>query len=329
MKKDIYFLTPKRYREFFASQMRYAGLKEEIANKIIGFSYFFSMILSANLAVILLLLGFGPLGILMGIGIGMASIVVIYVIIMLIADSRASAIETVLPDALLLMSANVRAGMTVDRAIWLAARPEFGVLEDEIKKVGARTMAGKPLKSALSEMTKGIKSTILNRTIKLLLEGIESGGELAHLLEETANNIRVTQTLKKEIKASVMTYSIFILFAAVVAAPFLFAISIFFVEVMSKLWGPAILGKVATGGSMGGIFSKASAPQITANELLWFSAASLSVTAFFGSLTIGLIQTGKEKGGIKLIPLLIATAIVVLFVGQIIIKLLFGSFFTL
>jgi flagellar protein FlaJ len=329
MKKDIYFLTPKKYREFFVSQMRYAGLKEETANKIIGFSYFFAIILSVNLAVILFIFGFGPLGILMGIGIGMASIIIIYVIIMLIADSRASEIETVLPDALLLMSANVRAGMTVDRAIWLAARPEFGVLEDEIKKVGARTMGGKSLKIALSEMTKGIKSTILNRTIKLLLEGIASGGELAHLLEETANNIRVTQTLKKEIKASVMTYSIFILFAAVIAAPFLFAISLFFVEIMAKLWGPAVLGKAATGGSMGGIFSKAMGPTITADELLWFASASLGVTAFFGSLSIGLIQTGKEKGGIKLIPVLLATAITILFVAHMLIKILFGSFFTL
>jgi flagellar protein FlaJ len=277
------------------------------------------------------LLGFELFGILLGLAIGLGSILITYLIFMFIADSRANEIEKVLPDSLQLMSANIRAGMTVDRAIWLSARPEFGVLEEEIKKVGARTMGGKPLKVALTEMTKTVKSKILNRTVKLLLEGIESGGEMAHLLEETAANIRVTQTLKKEIKSSVMTYSIFILFASVVAAPFLFSISLFFVEVMEKLWSPAVLGSEVTGSTMGmgGIFQKATGPQISASDLLWFAVSALSVTAFFGSMSIGLIQTGKEKNGLKFIPVLIITAIAILFLAGFFIRILFGSFFVI
>ncbi|MFQ6055173.1 MAG: type II secretion system F family protein, partial [Methanosarcinales archaeon] len=126
-----------------------------------------------------------------------------------------------LPDVLQLISANVRAGMTVDKAIWLSARPEFGILEEEVRKVGAKTMGGKPINLALKEMSKKIKSKILDRTVKLIIEGIESGGDLAKLLDETSSNIRTTQSLRKEIRSSVMMYSIFILFAAVLGAPML------------------------------------------------------------------------------------------------------------
>ena len=220
--RDIYYFAPKRYREFFKNQIMYAGIKEAATHRVVGLSFIMSIAMFAILSPIFVFTGFGPLGVAIGAGLGGAVVAFTYLFFMLVADSRANQIERVLPDALQLISANVRAGMTIDRAILLAARPEFGVLEEEIKMVGARTMGGKSLKVALNEMTKTIKSSILDRTIKLLLEGIASGGELAHLLEEVANNVRTTQTLKKEIKSSVMTYSIFILFAAVVAAPFLF-----------------------------------------------------------------------------------------------------------
>jgi len=332
--KDIYYLTPKKYRDFFKKQIRYAGVKEASSNRIVGISYFLSILLALNFSLIFLLLGFGLIGFLFGLGIGFGVTIFTYVIFMLIADSRTNQIEKVLPDALQLMSANIRAGMTVDRAIWLSARPEFGVLEEEIKKVGARTMGGKSLKIALTEMTKTIKSKILNRTIKLLLEGIKSGGEMAHLLDETARNIRVSQTLKKEIKSSVMTYSIFILFAAVIAAPFLFSISIFFVETMTNLWGSASFGAEMTGAAgselgMGGFLQKATGPQISVDDLFWFSISALSVTALFGSLSIGLIQSGKEKNGLRLIPLLLIGSIAVLLISQMVVKMLFKGFFAI
>jgi len=331
MKKDLYYLTPKKYREFFKSQIMYAGIKEASTNRIVGISYFLAIILFLNSTVIFLLFGFGAMAILMGLGVGFGVIIFTYLFFMLIADSRANQIETVLPDALQLISANVRAGMTIDRAIWLSARPEFGVLEEEIKMVGARTMGGKPLKVAFTEMTKTVKSSILDRTIKLLLEGIESGGELAHLLEEVASNVRTTQTLKKEIKASVMTYSIFILFAAVIAAPFLFSISIFFVDTMSTLWGTAGLSSSMASSTMGmgSMLQKAKGPQITTNDLFWFSVAALSVSSFFGSMTIGLIQSGKEKNGLRLIPLMLIASITILVVAMTVIKMLFQGFFSI
>ncbi|MFH1229673.1 MAG: type II secretion system F family protein [Candidatus Aenigmatarchaeota archaeon] len=330
IKEKLAFFTPTKYKNYMRRQMVYAGLKSDITEKFIGFAFFFSLFLGFVIGFDLWLIGMGLLGIAAGVGAGVIIIVLIQVVIILIADSRAAEIENVLPDALQMMAANVRAGMTVDRAIWLSARPEFGAFEEELRIAGANTVAGKPIKTALMEMSGRVKSDLLEKTFRLVIEGINSGGELAHLLEETAANARSVQTLKKELKSSVTTYSIFIFFAAVLGAPALYAISLFFVQIMSKLWTPQMLGGTsAVGGGMGGgMLAKAGAPTITADQLFWFAIAAISITTFFGSLIIGLIQTGKEKNGIKFIPALMFGAIAVFFLAQMAIKMIFGAFFS-
>jgi pilus assembly protein TadC len=330
-KEKIAFFTPKRYKNFLKKQMIYAGIRDEIIDKFIGFSFFFTIILGFVMSFDFWLIGWGINGILLGIGIGLFLLIVIQISIILIADARAAEIEKVLPDALQLMSANVRAGMTVDRAIWLSARPEFGVLEEELKRAGTKTLGGKTIKVALMEMAARVKSDLLEKTFRLVIEGIESGGELAHLLEETANNVRTVQSLRKEIKTSVTTYSIFIFFAAVMGAPALYAISLFFVEIMTKLWSPKVLGGVKTTGATmgGGMLSRAGAPTISVDQLFWFATLSIVITTFFGSLIIGLIQSGKEKNGIRFIPLLTCGALIVFLAAQYLIRALFGGFFVM
>src|SRR3989338_8958155 len=49
---------------------------------------------------------------------------------------RIKRIEEVFPDFLQLMSSNLRAGMTIDRAILMSTRPEFNPFDEEILKTG-------------------------------------------------------------------------------------------------------------------------------------------------------------------------------------------------
>ena len=58
-------------------------------------------------------------------------------------------IEESLPDFLQLASANISAGMTVDRALWYAVRSKFGVLAVEMETVAKATIAGEDLEKAL------------------------------------------------------------------------------------------------------------------------------------------------------------------------------------
>jgi pilus assembly protein TadC len=321
------YLTPKFYREKIRQEMIYAGINEEKIDRFIGFTVVFSILLAFVLAFNLWAFGFGLLGILVGAGLGGSFILIVNVIIGLIADSRAREIENLLPDALQLIAANVRAGMTMDKAIWLSARPEFGILEDEIRRVGAKTFGGKSIKSALYEMKDRIKSETLDRTAKLIVEGMESGGEIAQLLDQTSLNIRTSQALKKEVATSVTMYGMFIIFAAVLGAPLLYGISVYFVEVMNQLWGPQVLASAEA--FQGKALAKVTGPQITSNELLYFAIAAIFVTTLFGSLTLGLIKYGEEKRGIRYIPALILGGLGVFFMVRIVIGYFFGSLFLL
>ncbi len=324
-KKAEYFL-PARYRDYIKQQILYAGFDESVSERFIGFSITFFVILTAVVAFDLWIFGFGSLSILLGLTAGVLFLAIINIAVVLIADARAREIEEVLPDALQLIASNVRAGMTIDKAIWLSARPEFGILEEEIRKVGAKSLGGTPIREALFSMTEKIKSNILDRAVRLIVEGMESGGELASLLEETSIHIRTSQALKQEIRSSVMMYTIFIFFATVLGAPFLFAISLFFVEIMNKLWGPELLQAAQT--LQQGLL-KISAPQITGTELFYFAIAALIITSFFGSLIIGLIQYGQEKRGLKYLPLLMGGSIAVFFIARFVLGLFFGSLFAL
>ena len=67
----------------------------------------------------------------------------------MIMYNRKVKVEAVLADFLQLTSANVRAGMTIDKALWFAIRPRFGILAKEIEQVAKETMTGKPLEVAL------------------------------------------------------------------------------------------------------------------------------------------------------------------------------------
>ncbi len=317
-----YFL-PKFYKEKMKRMLGYAGFEKKDSEKLIGFFVMFSFAIGLTAFLFLTLFGLGLAAILIGLIITACSIGLIYLMLTFMADSRAKEIETVLPDALQLMAANIRAGMTVENAIWLSARPEFGILEEEIRKMGVKTLGGKSIKTALRELSARIRSSMLERTVKLLIEGINSGGELAHLLEETATNIRISQALKKDIRSSVMMYSLFIFFAAVIGTPLLFSISLYFVEVTEKMMGPEV-SEVNLGG-----FAKLGSSSITPEELFWFAISTLLITTFLGSMIMGLIQYGEAKRGLKYAPILVTLSISIFLASKAVMSYLFSIFFSL
>lgn len=249
-----------------------------------------------------------------------------YLFLSVIADRRAVEVDKILPDALQLMAANIRAGMTTDRAIWLSARPEFGPLETEIKRVSSKVLGGEPMSKALNQMNKHVDSSLLDRAVKLMIEGIRSGGEMATLLEETASDIRTAQNMKRKVKSNVTMYSMFIIFASVFGAPLLFAISLYFIEVTTELWG-AQMSQVSEGfsSSIGGGIISMEGPQVAPAELRLFAIAAIVVTTFFGGLIIGLIQEGKATRGLKYSPLMAGGALGLFFAAKYLVTKLFGG----
>jgi flagellar protein FlaJ len=239
--------------------------------------------------------------------------VVIYMWLVLKGDSRGKQVDAILPDALRLMAMHLKSGLTIDRALINSARPEFGPLEERISRAGKQVLAGKDVKVAFLEIPHKIKSELLERTVQLIVEGVQSGGELSHLLEETAEDIHDTSIIQKEIKATVLTYAIFIFFAAAFGAPMIFGISTYIVESLTERAAEFQLEAGTAMQANTGFINVSASSGVEPSFLILYAVISLIVTSVSSSLIIGMIKDGNEKQGVKYIPLMIALSIIVFF----------------
>ena len=247
----------------------------------------------------------------------------IYMYLVLAADVKVKMIEELLPDALQLMASNLRAGISIEKALLLAARPEFGPLETELHLVAKEVATGKDFGKALKEMSIRIKSKSLDRVVELIISGLRSGGKLSILLENSAEDLMVQKIVKEKIKTNVEIYIIFIFIAAGIGAPLLFALSLFLVKVMIQNFGsidipqsvasslPITIGKI----------------QISTDFILKYILVSLSSTSVLASFMLGMIAKGKAKEGARYIIILATLSISLFFLTGLLLKAFFSGLF--
>jgi len=216
---------------------------------------------------------------------------------------RIRRIESVFPDFLQLMSSNLRAGMTIDKAMLLSSRSEFAPLDKEILTTGKEIATGKSIESALLAMSKRIKSEKIHKTLLLIISGIKAGGNLAVLLEETAVNIRERDFVEKRAGGSVLMYVIFVFLAVSLGAPILFSLSSVLVETLINILSGLPAVETPTNVALPFTLSSIS---ISITFIKYFSVAFIIVTDILASLVLGLVSKGEEKEGLRyLIPILV------------------------
>ncbi|MEK6983381.1 MAG: type II secretion system F family protein [Nanoarchaeota archaeon] len=237
-----------------------------------------------------------------------------YIAVDLRVYKRKVDVEEVLPDFLQLTASNINAGMTIDRALWFAVRPKFGILAKEIEMVAKETMSGVDLKLALEKFAARYDSAILRRSINMLNEGIGAGGKIGDLINRIAINIQEQKSMMKEMSANVTTYVIFISFATIVAGPFLFAMSGVLIEVVHNLG--STLGGSSSAASAAGIPLVFSGTGITQSDFRIFAIVSLTITAFFSAVMVSIIKKGNVKSGVKYIPIFITVSLVLYFIVE-------------
>jgi len=237
-----------------------------------------------------------------------------YVALLLMADSRRRKVEEVLPDFLSLSASNVRAGMTIDQAMWYAAKPEFGILSIEVATVAKKTFGGVPFNQSIDYLSERFNSKSIRRSVALIKQGMASGGQLADILERTADDTRQMEVLKKDISASLLMYVIFIVFAGAIGTPFLFAVSGKLVAILEGVF--ATLPTQPAGSSLGGYasFAVPTKPAVTSSDFFLFTLLSCAMTAIFSSLIIGVISRGSKRDGVPYIPFLLLASLLIFFV---------------
>ncbi len=252
----------------------------------------------------------------------------IYFLLSQTSEKEGKFVEQILPDVFELISSNVKAGLTTERALFAAARPEFGALSEELKSASREIMSGKRMENALMEIPLRIKSKVLERGIWLLVQGIKSGGEVAGLLLQLGSDLREENAMKEEIAANVSMYVILIFAAALIGAPLLFGISSVIVGIMVEQTGSISISpqqmEEYSSRSQVGRFMGLPTVNITESFIVGFSTIALIVTGIFASLTTGAMAAGSEKDGVKYIPIMVIGALGIFFTVRIVLSEMLG-----
>ena len=260
-----------------------------------------------------------------GVGGAAIYIAVVYLILEYTIDGRKHKLEEILPDYLQITSANLRSGVALDRALMLAARPEFGFLSEDIKEMNRRMFSGENFDSSLRELTNRYRSYQLSHAIRMILESLRYGGAMADLIEQIAKDMRSQQMTQKEVSGQLFMYSIFIAFAGLIAAPVLYGLTAQMISVTDAVWKGILTQNPGGLPSTGVSFLKPSPPQITPSEYHNFSLAAIAIITGFAALIMSAISTDSAIRGVRLVPVFIIVGLVIFIVVQAVIAGVFAG----
>lgn len=211
---------------------------------------------------------------------------------------RTKKMEEVFADYLTLVVTNLKGGMSFEKSLWAAIRPQFDVLADEITIVSKKVMTGNDISDALKEFSLKYDSPMIARNIDLIIGEMKSGGEVAGVIDKVIDSLIKTKALKEEMSTAVLSFIIFIGAIVCFIAPLLFALSFQILDIIIG-FSSKLSGSLDTT-AFGSVLS-----QVTVNPLYFkqFSLIALSIISLFSSFIVAIIEKGDIKGGLKYIPM--------------------------
>ena len=174
---------------------------------------------------------FGLLGLVLFIAIGIDPLIgmivglltpvgIVFGWLFFLMERRVDAIEQTTPDFLRQIASLLRAGIGIETALEDISKQGGGPLNDELKRAVIEIKIGSTFDDALLSMGDRLKSKTLDRTFRMILEGKRVGGSLSDVIETVAEDLRSVLALKRERRANVMMSVMFLIIAAIIAAPF-------------------------------------------------------------------------------------------------------------
>lgn len=315
--------VPKKFRPNLRQYLLKAGINE-VPYRFFGLLFYVSALITTLIFIIFIFpylkeqkygaLGIGVFSFLSWFGIQLffatLFILLMYFYLDLKIYHRTKRMEAQLADFLEVVSANLKGGMTFERALWSAIKPRFDVLGSEMAKVSKKVMTGYDVSKALTELADKYDSLMLKRTVDLMISELESGGNVANLIDRIVDNLKETKLLKDEMSASAITYVIFISVIVVVISPLLFALSFHLLTIFIGFIGKLQL-QTSRATSLSFVFSKVT---LNPKNFRTFSMIAILVISFFSSLIVSIVEKGDMKGGLKYIPIYVLGSVGLYFI---------------
>lgn len=248
---------------------------------------------------------------------------IIYFFLNIRIYKRTKEIESGLADFLVLVSTNLKGGLSLEQALWASIRPEFGLLSEEMTLVSKRVMTGNDLTEALNEFVSKYDSPLLQRNFMLIIGEVETGGKIVVVIDKVIESLKKAKSLKEEMSASAVSYMMFIGIIVLAVAPALFALAFRLLSIITDF--TSTIGSSMSGAGIGGGINFDS--EVDTSLFRNFSVWALVTISVFSSMIISIIDKGDIKGGLKYIPAFTIVSVVLYFVFMAALNALFGSVF--
>jgi flagellar protein FlaJ len=219
---------------------------------------------------------------------------------------RIQKIDGIFPDFVRDLAESRRAGMTFTKAILFASKGEYGILTPEIKKISQQVSWGGSVSDALESFAQRVNTKSIRRTVTLIIEASNSGGNVADVLDVAAKDAREIKMLEAERRTNMASYVVVIYVGMFVFLAIVLILCTSFIPAMVGGEGSQGMAGVMGGGSI------ASQKEISGV----FYLACL-VQAFGSALVAGVFEDGRYTSSVKHIFIMI-------FVTWIMFKLLLG-----
>ena len=202
------------------------------------------------------------------------------------------------------ISLSVKSGMTIERAMSMAAGGQYGALTKAIKQMDNMISWGTSFDDALLHFAKKYPTPLIRRTVFTLIEASRMGGQLGEILEGVATDVEETKTLEKRRSSETKPYLMVCYISYFVFLAVIMIMSYVFLPMMKEA-AEATSGAALPSGV--GQFAVSDA-DLARYNMLFFHA--LVIQGFFAGIVAGKMGEGKVVAGLKHSVVFIVVAII-------------------
>ncbi|MCD6447842.1 MAG: type II secretion system F family protein [Thermoplasmata archaeon] len=190
------------------------------------------------------------------------------------------------PEFLRDLAESRKAGMTMARAVEMAAKGDYGYLTPEIKKMAVQISWGLPFSEALKRFGERIKTPLVQRTTTMVVKASEAGGKIADVIEAAAKNVREIKILQAERRTEMKMYLMIIYISFFVFLAVIIALASMF---LPKLYEAASGAGQLIGGGSG----------LTLESYKFIYIATALSQAIGSGIVAGSLAEGKAIAGLR------------------------------
>lgn len=241
-----HLLNQSEWADEVAGQLRQANVHLRVGEYLLvrllvgGVLFLFSVLLSRM----------HPLGILIGLGIGVVGFVIPGLLVGLMRRRRVAAIQRQLVDFLPMLSSSLRSGFAVLQGIELAARQVGPPLGDELLLLINDLNLGATMETALQDLGKRVGSTDLDMMNTAIMVQRTTGGNLSEVLEQAAETLRE----RERIRGDVATLTASQRLTGIILSAYPIAVGLLLLAIMPSMWSVLFtdpLGRMLLGVALG------------------------------------------------------------------------------